>query len=99
MVPTLMLDEMVRVAGVYGSKIALIGDYAQMGAPEAGGLLRDLASTPAAVELTAVRRFEQPWEAEASLQLRARSADIAHSYLLQGRIVESSTDDVFDDVA
>jgi hypothetical protein len=57
MVPTLVLDEMIRVAGIYGSKIALIGDYAQMGAPEAGGLLRDLAATPAAVELTAVRRF------------------------------------------
>ena len=46
MVPTLVLDEMVRVAGVYGSKITLVGDYAQMGAPEAGGLLRDLAATP-----------------------------------------------------
>ena len=99
MVPTLVLDEMIRVAGVYGSKIALIGDYAQMGAPEAGGLLRDLAATPAAVELTAVRRFEQPWEADASLQLRARNADIAPTYLREGRILESSTDTVFDDVA
>ena len=84
MVPTLVLDEMIRVAGVYGSKITLIGDYAQMGAPEAGGLLRDLAATPAAVELTAVRRFEQPWEADASLQLRARNADIAATYLARG---------------
>ncbi len=80
MVPTLVLDEMVRVAGVYGSKIALIGDFAQMGAPEAGGLLRDLAELPAAVELTAVRRFRQPWEADASLQLRARQPDVAATY-------------------
>ena len=80
MVPTLVLDEMVRVAGVYGSKIALIGDFAQMGAPEAGGLLRDLAALPSAVELTAVRRFRQPWEADASLQLRARKPDVAATY-------------------
>ena len=99
MVPTLVLDEMVRVAGVYGSKITLIGDFAQMGAPEAGGLLRDLAALPAAVELTAVRRFRQPWEADASLQLRARRPDIAATYRREGRIVESSTDTVFDDAA
>ena len=99
MVPTLVLDEMVRVAGVYCSKITLIGDFAQMGAPEAGGLLRDLAALPTAVELTAVRRFRQPWEADASLQLRARQPDIAATYWQQGRIVESSTDTVADDAA
>ena len=99
MVPTLVLDEMVRVAGVYGSKITLIGDFAQMGAPEAGGLLRDLATLPSAVELTAVRRFRQPWEADASLQLRARQPDTAATYRQQGRIVESSTDTVFGDAA
>ena len=84
MVPTLVLDEMVRVAGVYGSKITLIGDFAQMGAPEAGGLLRDLAALPAAVELTAVRRFRQPWEADASLQLRARQPDDRRHLLAKG---------------
>lgn len=99
MVPTLVLDEMVRVAGVYGSKITLIGDFAQMGAPEAGGLLRDLAALPAAVELTAVRRFRQAWEADASLQLRARNPEIAATYRRQRRILESSTDTVFDDAA
>ena len=90
MVATLVLDEMVRVAGVYGSKITLIGDFAEIGAPEAGGLLRDLAVLPAAVELpTAVRRFRQPWESDASLQLRARQPDIAATYWQEGRIVES----------
>ena len=99
MVPTLVLDEMVRVAGVYRSKITLVGDFAQMGAPEAGGLLRDLASLPATVELTAVRRFRHTWEADASLQLRARNVDVAPTYAQAGRIVESSTDTVFDDAA
>jgi conjugative relaxase-like TrwC/TraI family protein len=99
MVPTLVLDEMIRVARAYGSKITLIGDFAQMGAPEAGGLLRDLAALPTAVELTAVRRFRQPWEADASLQLRARQPDIAATYRQHGRIVESTSDTVFDDAA
>ena len=79
MVPTLVLDEMVRAAGVYGSKITLIGDFAQMGAPEAGGLLRD-QGLPSAVELTSVRRFQQSWEADVSLQLRARTAGVAATY-------------------
>ena len=99
MVPTLVLDEMTRVAGVYGSKITLVGDFAQMGAPEAGGLLRDLAASPAAVELTAVRRFRKPWEADASVQLRTRQPTVAASYRQHGRIVESSSDTVFDAAA
>ena len=99
MVPTLVLDQMIRVAGTYGSKVALIGDFAQMGAPEAGGLLRDLAALPSTVELTAVRRFVEPWEADASVQLRARQPAIAATYEAQGRIVESTTDAVFDDAA
>src|SRR4051794_38519259 len=59
-----------------------------------GGLLRDLAALPGAVELTAVRRFQQPWEADASLQLRARKPEIADTYQREGRIAESSTDTV-----
>lgn len=99
MVPTLVLDEMIRVAGVYRTKLSLIGDYAQMGAPEAGGLLRDLAALPAAVELTAVRRFAAEWEAEATLALRARDVTIAATYQRQKRIIETSTDYVFDSAA
>lgn len=99
MVPTLVLDEMIRVAGVYRTKISLIGDFAQMGAPEAGGLLRDLAALPAAVELTAVRRFRNSWEADASLQLRARNPDVAAIYDREDRIVDAFTDTVFDSAA
>ena len=99
MVPTLVLDDLVRVAGVYDTRVALLGDYAQMGAPEAGGLLRDIAATPHAVELTSVRRFANDWEADASLQLRARDAEIAATYLAHDRIHEATTDTVFDHAA
>ncbi len=99
MIPTLVLDQLVRVAGIYHTRIALLGDYAQMGAPEAGGLLRDIAATPHAVELTAVRRFTNIWEADASLQLRARNPEVAATYAANDRITESTTDTVFDDAA
>ncbi len=99
MVPTLVLDEIVRVAGVYGSKLTLIADFAQMGAPEAGRLLRDLAGLPSAVELTVVRRFQHKWGADASLQLRGRDPAVAATHWREGRINETSTDRVFDDAA
>lgn len=99
MVPTLVLDEMIRVAAVYRSKVALLGDYAQMGAPAAGGLLRDLAALPSAVELTAVRRFANRWERTASKQLRARNAKITATYERHGRIIPAATDTVFDAAA
>jgi len=99
MVPTLVLDEMLRVAGVYRTKVALLGDFAQMGAPEAGGLLRDLAALPAAVELTTVRRFANQWEGDASKQLRARQPKITGLYEQHGRIHAATTDTVFDAAA
>ena len=99
MVPTLVLDEMVRVAGVYRSKMTLLGDFAQMAAPEAGGLLRDLASLPSAVELTTVRRFANRWERGASKRLRARTPSITALYERHGRIIESRTETVFDSAA
>ena len=64
----------------------LIGDYAQMGAPEAGGLLRDLAAMDSAVEMTAVRRFRDEWERDASKELRARHDTIATSYAEHRRL-------------
>ena len=57
MVPTLKLAALCKASRDAGSRLVLVGDYAQMGAPEAGGLLRDIAATPASCELTSVRRF------------------------------------------
>jgi len=63
----------------------LIGDYAQMGAPEAGGLLPDLATMDSTVEMTAARRFHHGWERDASKHLRARHEDFASVYAEHGR--------------
>ncbi len=91
MVPTLTLDQLIRVATAYDCRIAMVGDYAQMGAPEAGGLLRDLAGLPGATHMTSVRRFHQPWERDASKQLRQRDRTIADVYEQHGRLIGVTT--------
>lgn len=96
MVPTMTLDQLVRVASAYQCRVAFVGDYAQMGAPEAGGLLRDLASERSAVHMTSVRRFTNDWERAASKQLRRRDPDIADTYNAQGRIIETVEANAFE---
>jgi ATP-dependent exoDNAse (exonuclease V) alpha subunit len=91
MVPTFTLDKLTRLADAYGCRIGLVGDYAQMGAPEAGGLLRDLAAMNSAVEMTAVRRFREEWERDASKELRTRNDDIASVYAAHDRLHGTTT--------
>jgi conjugative relaxase-like TrwC/TraI family protein len=67
------------------AKLVLVGDHAQLGAVEAGGLFRLLAETRAVV-LDTVRRFSSAWEAEASLRLRDRDASVLELYDAHGRI-------------
>ena len=86
MVPTLVLDELVAATRRTGSRLTLVGDYAQMGAPEAGGLLRDLAAHPATVHLTSVRRFRNEWERTASTRLRNRDTSVIDDYQRHGRL-------------
>jgi conjugative relaxase-like TrwC/TraI family protein len=98
MVPTVTLDQLTRVAAAYGTRVALIGDYAQMSAPEAGGLLHDLARHRATVHLTNVRRFRAEWERDASKQLRQQDPTIGATYLEHGRIHGVRADNAVDQV-
>lgn len=79
-------------------KLVLVGDYAQLGAVEAGGLFRLLADSHA-VELSAVRRFTNPWEQDASLALRARDPGVVDVYEEHGRVVVTDRLGVLDDAA
>jgi conjugative relaxase-like TrwC/TraI family protein len=69
-----------------GGKAVLVGDPAQLGAVEAGGLFRILATDADAVELSIVRRFSAAWEADASLRLRHGDPDVIDLYRQHGRI-------------
>ena len=78
-----MLLEAARAAG---ARVVLVGDTQQLGAPEAGGMFRLLAEEVPAAELTEVRRFAAPWEAAASIRLRAGDPGAIAVYDRHGRI-------------
>ena len=58
-----MIGEAARQAG---ARIIATGDTAQLGAVEAGGMFALLASEVPAAQLHEVRRFQAPWEREAT---------------------------------
>ncbi len=99
MVPTLTLRDLVRAAHANGSRLALVGDYAQMGSPEAGGLLRDLAALPSATALTSVRRFRERWERRASVGLHERQPETTIDYFDHGRIIETTSESSHESIA
>jgi ATP-dependent exoDNAse (exonuclease V) alpha subunit len=84
---TLTLDTIANSAREAGAKVVLVGDWAQLGAIEAGGafhmLATDRADTP---HLADVHRFTEPWEAAASLQLRTGDRTAVEDYLARGRV-------------
>jgi AAA domain len=64
------LAKIQAVASAAGARVILVGDTAQLGAVEAGGMMRLLAETLGHWELAEVRRFDAEWERDASLGLR-----------------------------
>ena len=78
-----MLGEAARQAG---ARVIATGDAAQLGAVEAGGMFRLLASEVPAAELREVRRFDAQWERDASVRLRDGDLAAAAAYDRHGRI-------------
>ena len=69
------------------AKLVLVGDPAQIGPVErAGGLLPALAHRVGAIELGGIRRFTQPWEADATRQLRRGNPAVWARYAAHDRI-------------
>jgi conjugative relaxase-like TrwC/TraI family protein len=85
MVSTRDLARLLHVTESATGKLVLVGDPAQLGPVEAGGLFRLLADT-GAVGVTTIRRFEHPWEANRSLRLRKRDLGALEVYEQHGRI-------------
>jgi hypothetical protein len=85
MVASRDLARLAQLAARAEAKLVLVGDHAQLGAVEAGGLFRLLADTRA-LELSGVHRFSHDWERHASLRLRARDAAVIATYHQHGRI-------------
>ena len=78
-----MIGEAARQAG---ARVVATGDTAQLGAVEAGGMFRLLAQEVPAAELHEVRRFDAPWEREASVRLRDGDLAAVAAYDRHGRI-------------
>ncbi len=99
MAGTRNLARVVAEAESAGALVRLIGDPAQLGAIESGGVLRELARTVGVVELEELHRFRTEGEGEATLVLRdGDPADAWHWHLDQGRITGGSREEMLDAV-
>ena len=85
---TFTLDEVVCAATTAGSKVLLLGDFAQMSSVEAGGAFSLLVNDRGDLvpELTDIRRFSSDWEKAASVELRAGNASAIDAYVAHDRV-------------
>ena len=86
MVSTTDLVALVDQTRQAGGKVLLIGDPAQLAAIHVGGAFDLLVEHHSASRLHEVRRFTDPWEADASLKLRSRDPAALAEYAMRGRI-------------
>lgn len=91
MVSTSHLEHLTLLADEKHWRVALVGDPMQFSAVGRGGMFQHLLNTHGAIELDSVRRFHNPWEREASLQLRRGNPDTVDIYNAQGRIHHGTT--------
>jgi AAA domain len=93
MVSTRDLAALVVLAATAEAKVVLVGDHHQLGSVQAGGLFRLLAFDAQTVELTGVRRFSDPWEADATRRLRAGDQSVIGEYIDHGRVRPGDRED------
>jgi conjugative relaxase-like TrwC/TraI family protein len=67
-------------------RLVAVGDPAQLPAVGRGGVFAHWCNTVPHIELATPHRFRQPWEAEASLLLRAGDPTAADLYAANGRL-------------
>ncbi|MGH8890661.1 MAG: ATP-dependent DNA helicase, partial [Acidothermaceae bacterium] len=97
MAGTLRLHAILRHAQATGASVRLVGDPAQLGAVESGGVLRLLANDVGAVTLTGLRRFADPVEAAATLGLRDGNSKALDFYENADRIRSGTRSGLLED--
>lgn len=101
MAGTLALDQLRHLAEQAGAKIVLVGDWAQLGAVDAGGAFGLLCAGRGDVaELVDVWRFKtgaNPWQADASAVVRVGSAAGLAAYDDAGWIAAGDLSDMMAD--
>jgi ATP-dependent exoDNAse (exonuclease V) alpha subunit len=93
MAGTSSLDQLVQLADREHWRLVLVGDPRQLQAVGRGGLFSELCITGRVHELATIHRFHEPWEASASLHLRAGNLKALDAYEAHGRIVAGPIDD------
>jgi conjugative relaxase-like TrwC/TraI family protein len=93
---TLALSSLTAQAQHAGARVLLVGDDHQLGAVEAGGVFGLLAGRPGAQELTALWRFENRWEAQATRALRVGNPAALDYYTAHDRIHDGPRQDMID---
>ena len=82
-----------------GARLHPVGDTEQLGAVEAGGIFSLLAEEIPGAQLEEIRRFRQPWQAEASQRLRKGEIAAIAAYDRRGRTRGADHETVFDQAA
>jgi hypothetical protein len=80
------LAAVLAVVRAAGARAILTGDTAQLGAVDAGGMMRLIAADLGHWDLAEVRRFGGEWEAQASLGLREGQRAALQAYDARGRV-------------
>jgi conjugative relaxase-like TrwC/TraI family protein len=80
------LAHLVDLVRQHRWRLVAVGDPAQLPAVGRGGVFAHWCNTIPHIELATPRRFQQPWEAEASLLLRAGDPVAAEQYSANRRL-------------
>jgi ATP-dependent exoDNAse (exonuclease V) alpha subunit len=77
-----------------GFRVVFVGDQRQLAPVGRGGMFDQAIERLPAAELTAVHRFAEPWEADASLRLRAADARAIDQYVANDRVRFGSAEEM-----
>ncbi|HEX2904414.1 MAG TPA: MobF family relaxase [Jatrophihabitans sp.] len=92
---TLILDEIACQTRTAGAKLLLVGDPAQLGSVQAGGIFAHLATLRTDVPaLTEVHRFTHDWEKNATQRLRAGDPTVIADYTEHNRVHPGSRNEL-----
>jgi conjugative relaxase-like TrwC/TraI family protein len=94
---TFALDTLTEQARNAGSKVVLVGDWAQLSPVEAGGAFHMLVhDRDLAPELADVRRFTHGWEKAASIDLRVAHPEAVNAYEEHDKVAGGDRESMLD---
>lgn len=80
------MEQLMSLAHEHGYRVALVGDSRQLAGVGRSGMFEHAREIAPTIQLQEIRRFEQAWEAQASLRLRECDTEALDSYHARGRI-------------